>query len=405
MKHIISFFIILMISAAGAREILLQNASPAVLDEINRIDRIVTGSFRLKKHSRSAKKLSVVIKKCDLPLMKLNGDTLTLELPERCDITKDRKVFRALVSALILSSGCSRIGQDAVNAVPYWLCCGILRKFFDYRQSERFLHGMHNLPAAEALYASAQFPDPAKLPELPADLAQECISLFMEYSRIWLETAEDLKMLQPYAKQLCNTADYTQVNRKLEKELAAAVTFSGSANNSTIERVLWNSYHPEPAARKLRKFRQMLTWQMPELDKDGNAKEKMITCRIHELPGLLAGRPDSLTQRKGAAKQIRDYSAGCTYQEILELQKLSYSVYNAYQNLPEFSEQISRISDSVHSKLKKRQQIEDFLFRTETVSVSPEKTLQQTLSIRQKNNSVTEDQLRFLLEIEKIYNE
>ena len=52
-----------------------------------------------------------------------------------------------------------------------------------------------------------------------------------------------------------------------------------------------------------------------------------------------------------------------------------------------------------------RQQIEDFLFRTETVSVSPEKTLQQTLSIRQKNNSVTEDQLRFLLEIEKIYNE
>ena len=80
-------------------------------------------------------------------------------------------------------------------------------------------------------------------------------------------------------------------------------------------------------------------------------------------------------------------------------------MYNAYQNLPEFSEQISRISDSVHSKLKKRQQIEDFLFRTETVSVSPEKTLQQTLSIRQKNNSVTEDQLRFLLEIEKIYNE
>ena len=409
MKHIAAIFLFTILCSlplCRAREISLQGYSPALMSRISDTDRMLTSLFRLKRFRSDAIALEISGKYIPKPLLEIANGKMRLALPLDKPVFDDGKNFQALLSALFLSAGTRTLFSGAEEALPRWLCAGIANKLSANSSTERYLHGLHHLPAVSALYSSGRFPDLFRLPELSAELPPELREWYGEFARVLLETADDQKLLREYASTLFKTQKYSKQSQDLLEKLSGPLTAKDQEGRlKALEKILWNTYKPEPASRKLEQLPRMLKWQLPVLDEEGVPTEKMQACSLLELPTLLERRPDAAEQRKKAALRVSSFSTGCTYREADLFSRFAILVYNTPRNAEERQAQLQKAFDRLQMLLHSREQIEKFLAETEQKHCSAAQLLKHQLAVQNIRDSASAEQKKFLLEIEKTYSD
>ena len=228
---------------------------------------------------------------------------------------------------------------------------------------------------------------------------------YREFSRFMLETAIHKKLLYDYAVRLQQTQSYEEENEKLQKTLSAVFLKNQQAQTlETVNKVLWNDYHPEPAEYKLKKLEKLLTRQIPELDKDGQETNKTKSFPLADLHIHLAKRPDAAMQRSLAASEIEKFRIGCVKEENMPLYRIVILLKTPADNeAEERAKMLNKQIDSLRKKLQKRSRIEKFLYSTEKFYSSVVRTYQKSLDLAPGSGAATEQQRRFLLDTEKIY--
>jgi hypothetical protein len=172
----------------------------------------------------------------------------------------------------------------------------------------------------------------------------------------------------------------------------------------TVNKVLWNDYHPEPAEYKMKKLEKLLTLQIPELDKNGKETGKSKTIPLAELHIHLLKRPDAAIQRKKAVAVIEKFRSGCIKDENEPLYKISVMLKTpADDDAKERAEMLNKQIDLLRKKLLQRSRREKFLYSAEQLYSSVVRTRQKVLNIDQGKDSASTQQKRFLLDTEKIY--
>ena len=172
----------------------------------------------------------------------------------------------------------------------------------------------------------------------------------------------------------------------------------------TINKILWNDYHPEPAEYKMKKLDKLLVWQIPELDKDGQETGKKKTVPLADLHIHLVKRPDAAIQRKLAAAAIEKFRYGCVKDENMPLHKIFIMLKTpADDDADERAQMLNKQIDILRKKLLQRSRKEKFLYSAEQAHSSAVRTHQKILKIDPGSGAASEQQMRFLLDTEKIY--
>ena len=260
------------------------------------------------------------------------------------------------------------------------------------------------MPVVEAMLHAGLFPEMSAFLSLP-EPKDEAALWYRAFSRFLLETAIRKKLLHAYALRLHQTQSYDDENKKLQKTLSAIFLKNQKEQMlETVNRVLWNDYHPEPAEYKLKKLDKLLTLQIPELDKDGKETNKNKTIPLADLHKHLVKRPDAAIQRRQAAADVEKFRSGCIKDENEPLYKIVLLLKTPADNDAEKrAEMLNKQIDLLRKKLLLRARREKYLYAAEQLHSSVVRTHQMVLNISPVSGAASEQQRRFLLDTEKIY--
>ena len=242
-------------------------------------------------------------------------------------------------------------------------------------------------------------PELARLPGLPPDREETVRIWYGEFSRLLLDAAAELKIAPAFAEGLFKTADYEKCVKKFENDLLP------SLKAPLTEKLLWSSFSPEPAARKLRSLEKTLKWEMQKVDKEGAPQEGVVSCQITELPRHLADRPDAAEQKQLAAQRLLSLRSGCTYPEADDLQQMAYVICNLAGKADAVSARLNGLLADLKRKLTGRARLEKYLFEAESRTVSASRTLKNSLRVPTAGDTASPEQKRFLLDVEKTYTD
>ena len=403
-RYIILFFLCIFSLPVDARQIIMQDIPADCREKIDRLDDMVLSVFKLRKLSRRGARVSVCAKNCSAPSVELKNRRMKITLVSGKDLLDSPANYRALISGLVLSTGALDLNPQPEKAVSAWICAGIKERSYSFRHTERFLKGMHCMPVVEAMLHAGLFPEMSTFLSLP-EQKDEAALWYREFSRFLLETAISKKLLNAYALRLHQTQSYEDENAKLKKTLSAMfLKNQKELTLETVNKVLWNDYHPEPAEYKMKKLEKLLTLQIPELDKNGKETGKSKTIPLAELHIHLLKRPDAAIQRKKAVAVIEKFRSGCIKDENEPLYKISVMLKTpADDDAKERAEMLNKQIDLLRKKLLQRSRREKFLYSAEQLYSSVVRTRQKVLNIDQGKDSASTQQKRFLLDTEKIY--
>ena len=403
-RYIILFFLCIFSLPVDARQIMMQDIPADHREKIDRLDDMILSVFKLRKLSRKGARLTVCAKNCSTPSVELKNRRMKITLVSDKDLLRSPANYRALVSGLVLSTGALELNPHPEKAVPAWICAGLRERSYSFRHMERFLKGMHCLPVVEAMLHAGLFPEMSEFLSLP-EQKNEAELWYRGFSRFLLETAISKKLLHPHALRLHQTQSYEDENEKLKKTLSAIFLKNQKKQTlDTVNKVLWNDYHPEPAEHKMKKLDKLLSWQIPELDKDGQETNKSKTFPLADLHIHLVKRPDAAIQRKQAAAAIEKFRSGCIKEENEPLRQIFVLLKTPADNDPEKrAEMLNKQIDLLRKKLLLRSRREKFLYSAERLHSSVVHTHQKLLNTDPGPGTASEQQKRFLLDTEKIY--
>ena len=255
------------------------------------------------------------------------------------------------------------------------------------------------MPVAAAIYEADKMPDLNSIPALPPPGEDISALWYGQFSRLLLEAAVNLKFTPAYAEELLKTSDYEKTSAKFGKDVVSLL------NAPLTEKILWTSFSPEPAARKLRLLEKVLQWEMPKVDKDGKFLDAVITCSLTELPLQLADRPDAAEQKQRATQRLLAFRTGCVYSEADDLQQMAYTVSNFSGDPDATVVRLRSVLGGLKEKLTLRKRLEQYLFEIENKSVSASRTRKNGLKLRSAEPTASQEQKRFLLDVEKSYSD
>ena len=406
-RYIIIFFLCILSLTADARQITLHDLPGEYMEKINKVDDMVQAVFKLKKRSRSRTVLQISAEKRPAPKLDLKNNRMTLKLVSGNDLLGNPENYQALVSGLLLSSGALDCSDDPERAVPRWICAALCDRQYSFLHAERFLKGLKNISAAEIMFSSGYLPDLSLIPLLPEKLENEAAFWYGQFCRLLLETAIEQKLLQPFGSRLLQTQSYEEEHAQLLKSLATVLFKEDPVSSSfAVNKVLWNSYHPEPAEYKSKKWQALLTWQIAELDKQGKTTDRKKSLPLADLHLHLKNHPDAAEHRKQASEKIRMFRIGCTFTESSLLHKIYLMLKTpAEKDSEERTLKLNRLIENLSALFQKRKQLEQFLYSAEHVYTSVTRTYQKTLAADSGKGNVSDEQIRFLLDTEKIYSD
>jgi len=403
MKNIVPFFLLFLLAvpleAGQPRPVETQDIPADEVRKLNDVDGVLHTVFRLRKRMLRGCPLLIRKGRTTHPVLTAAGDRMTLTLPEKSRFPEDASIRRAAVSALLLSAGTRRLHANAEKALPDWLCAALVEKAESARHSERFFRRVTPVPVAAAAYDAGRMPDLSELPGLPPDREETVRIWYGEFSRLLLEAAVELKIAPAFAEGLFKTADYEKNVKSFERELLP------SLKAPLTEKLLWSSFSPEPASRKLLFLEKMLKWEMQKVDKEGSPQEGVVSCLITELPRHLADRPDAAEQKQLAAQRLLALRSGCTYPEADDLQQMAYVIGNLPGDADAVSARLNSLLADLKKKLTGRDRLEKYLFEAESRTVSAARILKHSLRAGETGDTASPEQKRFLLDVEKTYTD
>ena len=403
MKNIVPFFLFLLLTctaeARPVRPVDIRDLPPGAAQKVNDIDVLAHWLFKLRRSASRSCTLIVRTGRTSRPVLTAADGRMILTLPKNDGSLNAPDDRRALVSALVLSTGTRELHPGAEKALPHWLCAGLFEKAASQKHSERFFRGIAPVPTAAAMYEAGRMPDLKRLPSLPPGRGKEDSLWYGQFSRLLLEAAVSVKLAPAYAAELLKTSDYEKTSAKFEKNVAA------SLSAPLTEKILWTNFSPEPAAGKLRLLEKLLHWEMPKVDGDGNFQEGVVTCSITELPLHLSGRPDAAEQKQLATQRLLAFRTGCVYREADDLQLMAYAISNFSGDPDATAARLKAVLDGLRDKLTRRSKLERYLFETENKTVSASRTRKNSLKLRSAELTASPEQKRFLLDVEKSYSD
>ena len=403
MKNIVPFFLLLLLTctveARPLRPVEIRDLPPEFAQKVNDIDVLAHSLFKLRRSAPRSCTLIIRTGKTPRPLLSAANGRMVLLLPRNDSSLNTPANRRAVVSALVLSTGTCELNKGAEKALPHWLCAGLFEKAASQKHSERFFRGLAPMPAAAAMYEADRMPDPTAIPALPPPRDEAGSIWYGQFSRLFLEVMMNLKLAPAYAAELLKTVDYEKTAKKFEKHVVS------SMSASLTEKILWTGFSPEPAARKLRLLEKTLQWEMPKVDKDGNFQEGVVTCPITELPRHLTDRPDAAEQKQLATQRLLAFRTGCVYGEADDLQQMAYIISNLSGDPDRAATRLKSVLGGLKEKLTRRRKLEQYLFDTERKTVSVPRTWKNSLRVRSAEETASQEQKRFLLDVEKSYSD
>ena len=403
-RYIILLFLCFQALSAAVRPVTVQNLPESLQSEIEALDSMVHTLFKLKKRVWNGAELIICSAKLQHPKLELRNSKMTLTTVSGRSVLNDPENARALLSALLLSTGALDLNPHAECAVPGWLCTGILERFRAFRNEERFLKGVRSFPAVEFMMVSAASPELTKIFSLPEKLSGEAAVWYAQYSRLVLELAIKNKLLPHYALRIIQTQDYSEENSQLQAKLTETLSAPKMhITGNSPESVIWNYYHPAPAELKLKQLATLLKWQLPQLDEKDKPTDKMVEIPLSELHLHLKERPDAEEQRRKAAEAVQKYDFGCTQIETQMLRQIHQQIVNAAKNTREQTILLGKMFDIFRKTLYKREQIERLLYVSEQRYCSTAKRHKQLLQITPGFGTASAEQQKFLLDTENIY--
>ena len=403
MKNIVPFFLLLLLICAAEakpfRPVEFRDLSPEFAKKVNDIDVLAHLLFKLRRSVPGNRTLIIRTGKTPRPRLSAGNGRMVLLLPESGSSPDTPDNRRAVVSALVLSTGARELNSGAERAIPHWLCAGLFEKAAAQKHSERFFRGLAPMPAAAAMFSADRMPDPTAIPALPPPRGEADSIWYCQFSRLFLEVMLNRKLAPAYAAELLKTTDYEKTAGKFEKAIAS------SMSAPMTEKILWTGFSPEPAARKLRLLEKTLQWEMPKVDKDGNYQEGVVTCPITELPLHLIDRPDAAEQKQRATQRLLAFRTGCIYEEADDLQQMAYIISNFSKDPDATAMRLKSVLGDFREKLTRRDKLEQYLFDTERKKISVPRTWKYSLGIRSAEATASQEQKRFLLDVEKSYSD
>ena len=406
-RYIVIFFLCFLSLAVDARQLTLLNLPANCTEEINDLSDMLRSVFKLKKRKRIQTALEVKLEKCSQPRLERKNNRMFLTLVQESDPLENPANIQALLSGLLLSSGALDLNENAWRAMPEWLCAGIRERQLSFKHSERFLRGLRNIPAAEIMWE--RLPALAELPTLSVKhLPPESRIWYRQFSRLLLETAIQQKMLPAFGLRLLRTQSYEKEHSQFFSKLSSVLFMQDAKKQrSAAERVLWNGYHPKPAEYKLKQWAALQKWQIPALDKKtGEPTDKNISFPLAELHNHLKDRPDAAEQRTAAAGAIDKIHTGCIKRENAHLYKIYLLLKNPAGSAPEErTAQLIKAAEEMKKMFQQRAALEKYLYTMEYLHSSVSKTYKHTLKLSPGNGTASPEQIRFLLETEKVYGD
>ena len=250
-------------------------------------------------------------------------------------------------------------------------------------------------------------PDLSVIPHLPEKLEIEAAFWHGQFCRLLLEAAIEHKLLQTFGKRLLQTQSYEKEHAQLLKSLAPVLFKKDSvSSNFAVNKILWNSYHPEPAEYKSKKWQALLTWQIAELDKQGKITDRKKSLPLADLHLHLKKHPDAAEYRKQASEKIKSFRIGCTFTESSVLHKIYLMLKTPAENdAEERTQKLNKLIENLSALFQKRKQLEKFLYSAEYMYISATRTYQKTLATDSGKGNASDEQIRFLLDTEKIYSD
>lgn len=377
------------------------------MKKINKMDDMVQAVFKLKKRSRSRTVLQISAEKRPSPKLELKKRRMILTLVSGDDLLENPENYQALISGLLLSSGALDINEHPERAVPRWICAALRNRLHSFFHAERFLKGLRHISAVEIMFSSGLMPDLSKIPFLAENPEKESAFWYGQFCRLLLETAIEQKMLQSYGNRLLQTQSYEEEHAQLLQKLSLALFKKDSESQYFIvNKILWNSYHPEPAEFKLKKWQNLLSCQIPELDKQGKTTDKKKSLPLADLHLHLKNHPEAAALRKQAAEKIKIFRIGCTFTESSLLHNIYIMLKTPAEDDPEErTKKLNRQIENLSKLFQKRKQLETFLYSAEHMYISATRIYQKTLTADYGKGAASEEQIRFLLDTEKIYSD
>lgn len=403
MKNIVSFFLFLLLTGAAearsVRPVEIRDLPAGSARKVNDVDALVHTLFKLRRGGPRSCPLVIRTGKTPRPVLTAAGGKMFLTLPKNGGGPNAPDNRRAVVSALVLSTGTCELHPGAEKALPHWLCAGLFEKAASQKHSERFFRGIAPMPVAAAMYEADKMPELERIPALPPPEGEPASIWYGQFSRLLLEVAVNLKLAPAYAAELLKTSDYEKTSAKFEKDVVSLL------NAPLTEKILWTNFSPEPAARKLRLLEKVLQWEMPKVDKDGKFLDAVITCSLTELPRHLADRPDAVEQKQRATQRLLAFRTGCVYGEADDLQQMAYIIGNFSSDPDATSERLGSVLGVLREKLTRRDRLERYLFEIENKSVSASRSRRNGLKLRSAEPAASQEQQRFLLDVENSYSD
>ena len=100
------------------------------------------------------------------------------------------------------------------------------------------------------------------------------------------------------------------------------------------------------------------------------------------------------------------FRIGCTFTESSLLHKIYLMLKTpAEKDSEERTLKLNRLIENLSALFQKRKQLEQFLYSAEHVYTSVTRTYQKTLAADSGKGNVSDEQIRFLLDTEKIYSD